>query len=430
MLAASPRRARLAGALIVLMIALSIAHGIEPGMPSWPAGLIAWLVGTLLLTTVSRYQRWQTAGMATVGIGGIAVASAHGDFHWWPDLLEGNQSLLAMLAAVSFLRMVTRTGTRPGERLPQGRPAVYQTLVATHLFSAVINISAAFIIGQRIAVDGSLTSLQARVISRAFVAAACWSPLFAAMAVVLHFVPGVDMLAVARVNLVLAAALLAFSAHDLGRDPAVAEFVGFPVHREALAVPLLLSIVVLALYAVARTWSILTVISVGATACVVLMRFGRPLADTRRLLKHHVARELPRMGGEFALFLGAAVLATGIAALARTYHPDIELDPVHASTTIPMLGVLVCLTMVGIHPVISVATLAGIFPAELTAPDTVAIVVLMAWSIALGTSPFSGTTLALQGRFGIPATAFLRWNMPFTLFGLAVGSVLLLLLDA
>ena len=77
-----------------------------------------------------------------------------------------------MLAAVSFLRMVTRTGAAPSEELPTGRSAIYQTLIATHLFSAIINISAVFVIGQRIALDGSLTSLQARVVSRAFVAAA------------------------------------------------------------------------------------------------------------------------------------------------------------------------------------------------------------------------------------------------------------------
>ena len=63
----------------------------------------------------------------------------------------------------------------------------------------------------------------------------------------------------------------------------------------------------------------------------------------------------------------------------------------------------------------------------LTAPNVVAMVVLMAWSVTLATSPFSGTTLALQGRFGIPATRFLRWNFRSTLVGLATRSALLAL---
>ncbi len=54
---------------------------------------------------------------------------------------------------------------------------------------------------------------------------------------------------------------------------------------------------------------------------------------------------------------------------------------------------------------------------------------LMAWSVALGASPFSGATLALQGRFGIPSTQFLRWNFRYMLVGLAFGSLLLTVYD-
>ena len=99
------------------------------------------------------------------------------------------------------------------------------------------------------------------------------------------------------------------------------------------------------------------------------------------------------------------------------------------ATSVALLLTLVGLTLAGIHPVISVATLAGLFPSELAHPSLVAIVVLMGWSIALSTAPLSGTTLALQGRFGIPATAFLRWNFRYTLVGLAAGCGLLGMLD-
>ena len=427
--AGHPRRSRLAGALIATMIVLSVGHALLPWLPGWPAGIVAWSVGALLLPSVSRYQRVQVAVMGLVGLAGIALAAAAGDMRWGATLLEGNHTLLAMLAGVSFLRVVTRTGAAPGEHLPRGRGALYRSILATHLFSAIINISAVFVIGQRIADEGRLSTLQAKLLSRAFVAAACWSPLFAAMAVVLHYVPGTNMLAVSVHNLPLAAALLAWTAWDLGRDPTLADFVGSPVHREALTVPAVLSMLVVALHAWAEGWSILTVIIVGAASCVCLLRVGRPLVETRRLLRQHVLRELPRMGGEFTLFLGAAVLAAGIAALARVYQPDIVLDPVHCTSTIPLFALLVALTLVGIHPVISAATMSGLFPTSLSAPDTVAAVVLMAWSVALGTAPISGATLALQGRFGIPSVRFLRWNLPFTLCGLVCGSLLLALFD-
>ncbi|MGE0483256.1 MAG: hypothetical protein AB7Q81_03860 [Gammaproteobacteria bacterium] len=423
-------RGRVAGGATCLMIVLSLAAGLGHGaIPAWPAGVAAWLIGLLLLPTVSSFQRLQTGFMVGIGVIALGVAIAGGADDVVASLVVGNQALLAMLATVSFLRMVTHTGEQPGERLPRGRRALWQTLLATHLFGAVINISAAFIIGQRIARDGSLTSLQAKVVSRAFTAAACWSPLFAAMAVVLHYVPGVDMFHVSRVNLALAVLLLGWSALTLAHDAEVDDFVGFPLHREALAVPLLLSALVVGLYLLPTGWPILSTIIVAALGCVALLRLGRPLGETRRLLLHHVEHELPRMGGEFALFLGASVLAGGIAALAGVGHLDLVIDPQHPREGIPLLVTLVALTLVGIHPVISVATLSGLFPPTLAAPDLVGIVVLMAWSVALGTSPFSGTTLAMQGRFGIPATRFLRWNLAYLVVGLVLASAVLVAAD-
>ncbi len=418
------------GLAVCLMIALSTLHGVSGDLvPAWPAGLCVWWIGAVLARSISRFQKIQVAIMGVVGVAGLASALNNGDFDWWPQLLEGNQAILAMLATVSFLRLVARSGAHAGERLPRGAGAILPTLLAVHLFGAIINISAAFVVGQRISEDGSLTPLQAKVVTRAFVAAACWSPLFASMAVVLHYVPEVTVLHVVKLNLLLAAALLAFATWDLRRDASAAAFIGFPLHREALAAPLTLSALVLALYSLPTGWSILTIIVIAALICVALLRLVKPWTETRRLLWHHIDRELPRMGGEFALFIGATLLATGIGAFATAHPLPWVVDPPDALAAIPLLCALVIVTLCGIHPVISVATLASLFPAHLQAPDVLAVVVLMAWSITLGTSPVSGTTLAMQGRFGIPSTHFLSWNLTYSAVGLASGCAILALAD-
>lgn len=423
-------RGRACGLAICLMIALSTLHGVSgERFPAWPAGLCVWSIAAMLARSISRFQRMQVALMGVVGLAGLTTSLPERDFSWWPQLLEGNQAILAMLATVSFLRLVARSGAHAGERLPRGPGAIVPTLLAVHLFGAIINISAAFVVGQRIGQDGSLTPLQAKVVSRAFVAAACWSPLFASMAVVLHYVPGVTVVHVVQLNLLLAASLLAFAAWDLRRDGGAPDFIGFPLHREALAAPLTLSVLVLGLYSLPTGWPILTIIVIAALTCVALLRLAKPWAETRRLLWHHIDRELPRMGGEFALFIGATLLATGIGAFATAHPVPWVVDPPDALAGIPLLCALVVVTLCGIHPVISVATLASLFPAQLQAPDVLAAVVLMAWSITLGTSPVSGTTLAMQGRFGIPSTRFLRWNLRYSGFGLASGCALLALAD-
>ena len=427
-LAAQHRRG--VGLLVCLMIVLSTLSGVSAGrLPAWPAGLCVWVVGALLAPSIARFQKVQVAIMVAIGVAGLASVLPQGALRGWAALLEGNQAILAMLATVSFLRLVARSGAHAGEQLPRGAKALLPTLLAVHLFGAIINISAVFVVGQRISHDGSLTPLQAKVVSRAFVAAACWSPLFASMAVVLHYVPQVNVPHVVKLNVLLAVSLLAYAAWDLRRTPHIEDFVGFPLHREALTAPATLCALVLGIYSLTTVWSVLTIIVVAVFCCVAVLRLGKPWAETRRLLWHHIDRELPRMGGEFALFIGATVLAAGISAFAASHPLPWVVNPADALAGVPLLCLLVVVTLCGIHPVISVATLASLFPAQLAAPDVLAAVVLMAWAITLGTSPVSGTTLAMQGRFGIPSTRFLRWNLGYSAAGLASGCAILALAD-
>ncbi|MDD3447867.1 MAG: hypothetical protein PHF72_02395, partial [Gammaproteobacteria bacterium] len=45
---------------------------------------------------------------------------------------------------------------------------------------------------------------------------------------------------------------------------------------------------------------------------------------------------------------------------------------------------------------------------------------LAAWSLGVSSSPFSGMNLALQGRYGVPALDFLRWNLFYSVRMIAV----------
>lgn len=421
----SQRRRHVAGLLIFTLIMCSFVAGISNGhIPTWPAGILAWLSGLLLFADVSRFQKIQVAIMSFVGIACLLFASWRGYSDYWLALISGNQALLAMLATVSFLRMVTPP---PGQEslAPRGPVAVVQTLFATHLFAAVVNISSVFVVGHRISTDGSLTPLQAKVVSRGFVTAACWSPLFASMAVVLLYVPGVDMLSVSRANLLFALAMLLVAAVSLRKDPEAAEFIGYPLRPEALVLPLVLMTTMLCYAALPTGWPILTTIVAAAASAVICLSFKRSSTENRQHLNHHIANELPRMAGEFALFLGAGLFAIGLGSAVASLGFEAVIDPSGWTQLFGLLVVLVVLSLAGFHPVIGISTMAGFFPPILSNPDHVAIIVLMAWSIALGTSPLSGTTLAMQGRFGIPATRFFGWNIRFSLSGLVIAALLL-----
>lgn len=403
------------------MMALSLAHGLAPALiPDWLPGLGVWIASAMVLNDLNRFQAIQISLMCAVGIAGIAYASALGDFAWWPAFVAGNHPLIAMLAAVTFLRLVTVTGD-PAEVLPRGPRAIRQTLLAAHLFGAVINISAPIIIGERIAAGGRLTPLQAKAISRPFVAAAMWSPFFAAMAIVLHYVPAVSLPVISGIGFGVAMVLLAFCAWTLPRDPDAAGFVGFPLHLAALRIPLILSVAVLTGHAALPGLSILTLVGVASLSVAASILLVQGAGDGLAALRAHVATRLPDMSGELTLFLAAAVMAAGIDAAVRASGVAVGIEVLDAHTAAILLAGLILLAVAGIHLVISISALASLWSFGSMDPNLLGAVFLLAWGLGLVISPFSGTTLALQGRFGLRSIDFVRWNCGYVVFGYVIA---------
>jgi hypothetical protein len=86
---------------------------------------------------------------------------------------------------------------------------------------------------------------------------------------------------------------------------------------------------------------------------------------------------------------------------------------------------MVGLSAVGVHPVISIATAHGLLAPLAPDPNLMGITYLMAWAAGVSSSPLSGMHLAMYGRYGIDPRGFLRWNGGFTLFMLAVDTLVL-----
>lgn len=419
-------RRRAAGLAVAAMMLCSFAGGIGLPMPVWLPGACAWLAGALLLPGLTRFQATQAALMTAVGLVGIAWASAHGSHDWWPGLRDGNHALLAMLAAVSFLRPVTSAGTND-EALPRGRRAVLETLAATHLFGAVINISAPVLVGERIAPPHAMTPLQAKTVSRAFVAASMWSPFFIAMALIVHYVPGARLPVISALGFATSAVLMAFCAVTLTRDPGAAAFTGYPLHWRALWAPLLLSACVLMGHALLPELSVLVLIegaALGVTVAVLLLRRPREFVS---VLAGHVRERLPDMRGELTMFLGAAVMTAGIGAAVGMSGVELAPEIFGPGTAALLLAALIVLAVVGVHPVVCVSVLASLWPLARYDGNLLGAVFLLAWGLGLVISPFSGTSLVFQGRFGLRTGDLLRFNLLYVLFGYAVGVAILYL---
>jgi len=420
----SGRADRNASVLLILMAALAALSGAGAPVPAWAAGLAAWAAGFHLWPRLGKRQKRQVAWLIGLGLAALAVATLLGAGRAWSGILTQNNALLGMLVGVSFLQLVGLDG-RADERLPSGRGALWRTLAGVHLFGSVINLSAVFIMADRmIGREGRLSDGQAAVLVRGFLAAAMWSPFFAAVAVALTYAPGSSLAGVVAAGLPFAVLLLVLAGWRLERElgAELPGFVGYPMHLRALWLPLLLAVTVGLGRQVLPHWTALAVITVAAPAIAVLVTLARSgPAMTAKRLGDQARSRLPAMSGELALCLAAAVFASGLQGLLQASGHWLPFGHFGALQAAVVLAVMMGAAMIGVHAVISIAVVsAWLMPID---PDPVllATVFSMSWAIGLAVSPLSGIHLAIQGRYGIPAAQMARGNGAYGLqaFGLA-----------
>lgn len=419
-----------AGWVLFAAILLSLLHGLLGAVPRLVPGLAFWLAGMLLASRVLGLQRVQTLAMFLVGLAGMLYAALLGADPQLEKALATNQALLAMLASVSFLRLISLPEVDRGEPDPRGRGALWRTLFGVHLFGSVINLSAVMILGDRLARRRALTPLQAVLLSRGFALAAHWSPFFAAMGVALSHAPGARLPVLAMVGLPLALLGLLLGGWQLARRPEAAGFTGYPMHFGALWIPALLAALVMSLHQLLPAIPILSLISASALSLTLLVLAARDLHGARRRFTGQVDSGLPRMAGELVLFLAAGVLAAGISSLVQGSGWSLSLLEFGATEAGILLLGMVLLSIVGVHPVISIATAYGVLAPLAPDPNLMGITYLMAWAAGVSTSPFSGMHLAMHGRFGVDGGVFLRWNGPFMLLMLLLYVAVLHLYEA
>ncbi|MEW8325358.1 MAG: hypothetical protein AB2659_00845 [Candidatus Thiodiazotropha sp.] len=404
-------RRSIAGWLLVAAVVFTAVNTIWPQVSKSWAGLFTWSAGILLWPELPAHTR-RTA-IILIGIGSLGLLWGLSR-HLTPDwmmLLSGNAQLISMLAAVSFLRLITRPNNTTAKSLPKGRKAVWSTLLGVHLFGAVINLSSVFIMGDRMRRKRGLSRDQSIVLTRGFSAAAFWSPFFAAMAAALTYAPGARMEQIWLMGIPLAMIAILITGYG-GRNSKT--FVGYPMHPSALALPALLALSIVLIHRFWPTWHILGIICLLSPTLTLLV-VGLHRRESLPQLRHHVTRDMPTMHNELSLFLAANVMATGLNTFflgMGGWLPFSQFGGLEASLT--LLFMLIT-SIAGVHPVINIAAL-GTLLVPLQADGTLlAMTFLSAWAIGVTCSPFSGINLSMHGRYDQPNLASLKWHGKYSL---------------
>ncbi len=410
----------IAGIAVAVAIILSVLATLSGWIPLLYAGIPAWIAGVLVWRSAPRRTRIQGMVLLAIGLGGMALSAQQGVALDWRQAIAGNAALMAMLAAVSFLRLIT--APTQTETMPQGRRSLWRTLLGVHFFGAVVNLSTVLIMARRMAPDGVLTRNQYQVLIKGFSSAGFWSPFFAAMAAALTFAPGARLSELMIFGSGLAAVALVLAVLEASRR-GIQDFVGYPMNPAALWLPALLAAMILIGHAIwpdVPVLGLVTLLAPVVTAVTLMVR----RAPTARLLASHVTGSLSSMHGELVLFLSAGVTAAGLSSLVAAFEPALPFDQFAAPQAGIMLALLVLAAIVGIHPVIGIAAAAAIVAPLSPDPSLLASTFLAAWSIGIAVGPLSGLNLALQGTYGFTPGQILRWNAGYALMMVIAAALL------
>lgn len=433
----TPRRT-LAGAFIlaglILRIAqiagLELAGGAADSRALNPVGYALWLGALLLWPDLPRESRRQAGALAGVGIALLVTAWLVFDAQIrWLDLPSGNANVVAMLVGVSFIGLIggLRTQSRSPGRAITGRRGLLGTLLGVHLLGSILNLSTLFMIGDRLARRGPLTTPQLLALNRGFCSAALWSPFFAAMAVVMGLAPELSYIHVLGHGLALAlcAGLLTMieipHRFDLGRVP------GFSMSPRSLLMPVVMAgLVMLFHYRLTPSLPILAIITFLLPGIAVMLNLAKGFDWTASRLRRHTQERLPAMRGEVSLFLCAGLLTRGLTALADAatdggWRLFTDFGPAEASLS---YAAIVASSLVGLHPIIGISVLASVIGLASERQQTLfALACLAAWGVGTSVGPISGTNLSLQGRYGASGGLIMRNNLGYA----AVMSVLVII---
>ena len=396
------------GTVIVLaMVSIAVP---EAAFLSGACCLIA-LVASLPL--LRRAQRIIALVLVVAGGAFLLVAVLLGHEFRALDLLETNQDIVAMLAAVSFLGFVARTAGETRPRL-RGTAAVVRTLGLTHVLGAVINLSAVTVVADHLRRPDGLRAADAQIVTRGFATSGIWSPFWAGAAIALALLPGANTWLVMLVGLLLAVAVLAATTPTILRALGAerAEYRGYALSWRLLRIPVALAVLVFAAHLVLPEAPMPRLIAGGSILVTAAWAALPRPAEFPRRFAAEARTALPGTTGETSLFVAAGLMAVGLNALVAEL--DIAL-PV-AEFTVPVAWACIVVMLlgvsVGVHQVISIGLIAAVVLPLQPDPTLFMSAIMIGWGTSSAVGPLSGLQLYLQGRYGVPSLAMVRQNLP------------------
>lgn len=418
---AATRFASLSTAATIALVLLSIIF--DWAILAAGAAALVMLIAALFVAN----PRSRAVAVILITIGVLCAISSIVWFDSSFDLAQLgrlNQDMVTMLAAGAFIRGVFtfRKSTTP-PRLTGGA-AVLRTSYVNHFMGSVLNFVAIGIVSERLQRLGRLSVNNAALVSQSFVTGALWSPFWTVTALVVAYFPTVAFLPISATGLMFAIAIIAVSAlwNVKRRTPEELREPGFPLQPYILALPVALMVFVMVGHAFLPDIPVPRIVILASLVIPFFLGTVRSgIRKTSRQFTRIATRGLTSSSNEVVLFISAGIFTLGGSML--TAHLPFQLSAITPTVlTAWLLTVaMVLLSMVGVHPVVTVSVAAAMAMFVPEGGVLYATAIFWGWAVASTVGPLAGTVIYLSQRFGVRDRSLIVANMPFMLFGVTLA---------
>ncbi|TXH61376.1 MAG: hypothetical protein E6Q86_08560 [Tolumonas sp.] len=382
------------------------------GISPWPAASLAWCSAILLGPQLDKAARRQCAILYSAAFLLLIFDWLNGVSFTAKELFLPNIDMVALFTGVSTLNLATAAMSEKEQPNWTGWKGLFSSLLSVSFLGAVINMSVLFVVGDKLAHNGTLERRQVIILNRIYCGAAYWSPFFIAMAVALTYAPGMQFSRILPFGLLAALGAMLITIWDVWRS-GIASFEGYPLRLQTLRLPVLLSLAVLA---GKWLWPAVTITGVIALMAPLISMILMPKREMTSALKRQVTERFPSMGSQVVLFLGAGLLAAGIHGLTQIWSPEglfvyIRHYGVLEASVVTL--VILLIAYLGVHPIIMTSSLAPLLWHLHPDPSLLGMTFLFAWGLATGATPLSGANLALIACYRVRAWNMLVWNIGY-----------------
>lgn len=144
-------------------------------------------------------------------------------------------------------------------------------------------------------------------------------------------------------------------------------------------------------------------------------------------IKKHILFDLPNMKAEISLFLVAGIFGVALSSILVGLNLELPFEKFDWIIASILLAIFIILGFIGIHPLITIAIIGNLL--NEVNHTLLAITFLMAWSIVISTSPFSGLILTIVSRYNLDIKNIFRLNIFYILKIYVLNIIFLFLLS-